>query len=193
MSKRKILVLCGHPNGASFCAALAERYARSAEAAGHDVRSVAISDVPVDFKAPNYRHEGTDTDWVLAMQEQLAWCEHLVLVTPMWWGGVPAALKALLDRVLTPGFAFRYHAGGLGWDKLLEGRSARLIITADTPWFYFRWFLGRPLVNQLRKQVFGFCGFSPVRVTFFAPIKTSSKDKRNRWLDQIEGLGREAA
>jgi len=190
---KKILVLCGHPRAPSFCLALAERYVAAAKASGHEVRLLRIDDLAMDFSPPDYHGDEAQAAWVLRVQEALSWCEHLVLVTPMWWGGVPAALKMLLDRALVPGFAFRYHAQGLGWDRLLTGRSARLIITADTPWLYFRWVLGRPLIHQLRQQVFGFCGFSPVRVSYVAPIKTASETKRARWLEEIDRLGRDGA
>jgi hypothetical protein len=51
----------------------------------------------------------------------------------MWWGSEPAHLKGLLDRVLLPGLTFAYHDDDNWWDKLMEGRSADVIATMDTP------------------------------------------------------------
>jgi putative NADPH-quinone reductase len=37
--------------------------------------------------------------------ENLHWSEHLVSLTPMWWGELPAEFKGLIDRVLLSGTA----------------------------------------------------------------------------------------
>ncbi|MDN3719732.1 NAD(P)H-dependent oxidoreductase [Roseibium salinum] len=41
----------------------------------------------------------------------MVWCEHFVVVHPLWWGGLPAKLKGVFDRILLPGMAFRYVSG----------------------------------------------------------------------------------
>lgn len=189
----KIFILCGHPRRESYCAALATAYATAARQAGHDVDYVTLADIPVTLTPPDYKDfktSGAVTDWVAAAQAQIQACDHWVIVAPLWWGGMPAALKAFLDAVLLPGFAFRYHSQGLGWDRLLKGRSARVVITADTPPFIFRWFWGRPLVKQWKLQILGFCGFRPVRSSFFGSIKTSTLEKRQKWLAEMADLGR---
>ena len=32
--------------------------------------------------------------------DSLTWAEHVVLILPMWWGGLPAKTKGLFDRTL---------------------------------------------------------------------------------------------
>lgn len=187
----KILVLTAHPRSSSFCGALADAYGNAARAAGHEVRHLRLADISVDLLPPDYTHRHETGDWVAAVQTEIGWCEHLVIVTPLWWGGIPGAFKALLDRVLMPGFAFKYHRKGLGWDKLLKGRSAHVVLTADTPPLIFRWIFGRPLIRQFRIQILGFCGFSPVRSTVIGPVKTSTAAKRETWLAKMTALGRQ--
>lgn len=190
----RILLLTGHPRRDSFCAALAARYAEAARASGHEVRERALVDIAVDLVAPDY-HGGADPlpAWVSDLQADIAWCEHWVVVAPMWWGGLPAGLEAIFDRALLPGFAFRYHREGMGWDRLLKGRSARAVLTMDTPPFVLRWLWGRPILRRLKTQVFGFCGFSPVRFTTFGVVRKSTAEKRAAWLDEMSALGRAGA
>ncbi|PLX36297.1 MAG: NADPH:quinone reductase [Hyphomicrobiales bacterium] len=186
----KILVLTGHPKNDSLCAALAERYATAAEAAGHSVRRLRLGDIEMDSAPPDFSKSEREwlADWVKDAQDDISWSEHLVLVTPMWWGSVPAALKHFFDRVLMPGFALRYTKGGSGWAQLLSGRTARVIITGDTPWFFLRWLYGKPIVKELRAQVFEFCGFKPVRTTYFGPVVKSTPAGREKWLTEVQGL-----
>lgn len=187
----RILILAGHPRAASLCGALAEHYAAGARSAGQEVRLRSLAEIPVDLVAPDYHGDAAALPaWVTDLQADLAWSEHWVIVAPMWWGGLPAGLEAVFDRILLPGFAFRYHRGGLGWDKLMKGRSARVILTMDTPPFVLRWLWGRPILRRLKTQVLGFCGFSPVRFTTLGPVKTSTPEKRAKWLTEVEALGR---
>ena len=187
----RILVLTGHPRGDSLCAGLAERYTDGARSAGHEVRCRSLGEIGPDLVAPDHRRDaGPLPAWVSDLQADLAWSEHWVIVAPMWWGGLPAGLEAVFDRVLLPGFAFRYHRGGLGWDKLMKGRSARVILTMDTPPFVLRWLWGRPILRRLKTQVLGFCGFAPVRFTTLGPVKTSTPERRAKWLMEVEALGR---
>lgn len=185
----RILVLTGHPRRDSLCGALASAYAGAAEAAGHEVRRLALADLPVDLTPPDYSREDRPEPWVAEVQATIAWCEHLVLVSPMWWGGPPAALKALFDRVLSPGFAFRYRPNSSLWDALLKGRSARVVLTMDTPPLFFRLAYGAAYLRQLKHQVLGFCGFRPLRFTLLGVVKRSTEDQRRAWLETASRLG----
>lgn len=130
---RSILILLGHPDRDSLCGALAQRYATAAENAGHQVRLIALGDLQFD---PVLRHgyrqiQPLEADLQDAA-EAIEACDHLVLVYPTWWGAMPALLKGFFDRVLLPGYAFRYRRDSVWWDRLLAGRSARVITTLDT-------------------------------------------------------------
>ena len=70
---------------------------------------------------------------LLSAQSDILWATHLVFVFPIWWGGIPALMKGFLDRIFLPGFAFKYRAGKTFPDKLLQGRTAHLLVTLDTP------------------------------------------------------------
>lgn len=186
----KILVLNGNPKRESFCGALADRYGSAASLAGHDVVRLDIAALQLDSDPPDYSDKTKlVAAWVAHVQSAIESCDHFVIVTPLWWGGPPAALKALLDRVLMPGFAFRYRDRGLMWDRLLQDRSAHVVLTMDTPKWYFDWVLSRPMARQFKTQILEFCGFKPVRFTTLGPVKTSTVRQRDAWLGKVAGLG----
>lgn len=122
-------------------------------------------------------------------QADIRWAEHLVWVFPIWWGGVPALLKGFLDRVLLPGFAFKYRPGKAFPEKLLHGRTADLLVTLDTPSWYYRWVYRMPGLNQIRRTTLAFCGIKPLKTLTFGPLIDATPARRRRWLEQASRLG----
>lgn len=56
----------------------------------------------------NEEHRRRDLDKVeatRAYREQLAWCDAMIFVYPVWWGGFPAMLKGYVDRTFVSGRA----------------------------------------------------------------------------------------
>ena len=108
----------------------------------------------------------------------------------MWWGGLPAKLKGLIDRPFLPGRAFDTRNSNKGLPQpLLEGRSARIIITADTPSYILRLAYKNALIWQLRDQVLGFVGIKPTRITYLSGASNANTGIVNGWLKKVERLG----
>jgi putative NADPH-quinone reductase len=186
---KRILVILGHPASNSFCGALAERYALSAVRAGHEVRQLFLGAMEFDpvLREGYQQVQPLEADLRRA-QADIVWAEHLTLVYPIWWGGIPALLKGFFDRVFLPGFAFKYREGKAFPDKLLHGRSAHLLVTMDTPPWYYRWVYRMPGLHQVRKTTLAFCGIEPQRTLTFGPILGSSADQRETWLLQAQAI-----
>jgi len=108
MSKR-VLVLAANPKKNSFVNSLAETYANSA-GNKHEVRLLKISEMEFNMDlSRGYEHSSPMEDSLKSFQASLEWCEHLVILTPLWWGSLPAKLKGLIDRTFLPDFAFQYE------------------------------------------------------------------------------------
>lgn len=188
MSKR-ILVLNGNPKPVSLCHDIAQAYAGAAQTA-HEVRRVDLSALSFDSNlAVGYDAQQPLEPDLQAFQQSVTWAQHLVVVAPVWWGGLPAQFKGLFDRTFLPGFAFRYEKEQVWPSRLLKGRSATLLLTLDTPPWYFRWFQGAPAVRQLDTATLAFSGFAPVRHHLFGPVIKSDAAQRQRWLAKAAVLG----
>ena len=96
--------------------------------------------------------------------------------------------QRLLDRILLPGFAFSYRKGKAFPEKLLLGRSAYLLVTMDTPPWYYKWVYRMPALHQMRKTTLAFCGIKPVATQTFGPILDSTAKQRDNWLGQARKL-----
>lgn len=129
---------------------------------------------------------------LITFQHNVTWCDHLVVVYPNWWATMPALLKGVFDRAWLPGFAFSFYKDGRwGWLKRLKGKSARVIISANTnPWL--EWALFGEFTNELARATLGFSGIAPVRVTVFAPTEKVSSTRRAWWLRKAKRLGGQA-
>ena len=183
---KRIVVILGSPDPASFCRALADEYAQSAEKACHDIRYFRLGEIEFD---PVLRHGYNQRQelepGLLDIKEAISWAEHLVLVYPVWWGSMPAIMKGMFDRIFLPGYAFKYRKDSQLWDKLLKGRSAQVFATMDTPPWYFRWVYRAPAHHQLRRTILEFTGIKPVTITSFGPIRGASDEKRAGWLKTV--------
>ena len=187
---KKILVILGQPQRNSFGGALANAYIEGARAAGADVRDLCLGEIDFDPCATTGAAPGPEIEADLKKaQESIQWAEHLVFVYPIWWGTIPAILKGFVERAFTPGFAVNFRKDSPLWDKLLTGRSARLIVTLNTPSFVYRWVFGRPGHNTMKKTILEFCGVKPVRITEVGPMKGSTDAKRAKWVAQVRALG----
>jgi putative NADPH-quinone reductase len=183
----KILAVLGQPQKQSYGAALMQAYVAGARTAGAEVRELYLGDLQFNAVAAG-GPAPLEPDLAQA-QESIKWAEHLVFVYPIWWGTIPALLKGFIERAFAPGFAVNFRKDSPLWDKLLKGRSARLIVTLNTPSFIYRWVFGRPGHNTMKRTILEFCGIKPVRITEVGPINGSTEDKRKRWLDDVRALG----
>jgi putative NADPH-quinone reductase len=191
--KKRILILLGHSSKNSFCGTLAETYVNAAQAAGHEVKFIALGELTFDpILRAGYQTPQTLEPELVDAQAAITWAEHLVFVYPIWWGGLPALLKGFIDRVFLPNFAFKYRQNSMMWDRLLTGRSARIISTMDTPPWYFRWIYRMPGHNQIKRTILEFSGIKPVTISSFGSVKTSTPEQRSKWLAEVTRLGQNA-
>lgn len=130
----RITIIQGHPDpaGDRFCHALADAYATGAKAAGLEVKRIEVAKLEFPLLRTQADFEkGSPLPQVAAAQEAIRWAEHLVIIYPLWLGMMPALLKGFFEQVFRPGFAHRTDARG--WQALLKGRTARIVVTIGMP------------------------------------------------------------
>lgn len=176
------LVIDGHPDVLSFGASLAHTYVD----ANPGSTLLALRDLEFD---PNLRggyrvRTELEPDLERAW-EQIVQATHVVVFTPVWWGSTPALLKGFFDRVLLPRRAYEYR-GNLPVG-LLTGRTGRLFVTTDSPWWYLA-MANNTTVRQVARLTLAFCGIKPVRVTRFGPVRTSNEATRDKWRSRVAAL-----
>ena len=195
MASRRILIIQGHPDqgGSHYCHALGDHYAAGARAATHDVRRVDVArlDFPI-LRSKKEWDAGTLPPALAAVQRDIAWADHLVLIFPLWLGDMPALVKGFLEQVARPGFAVGkpLEKGGV---KLLRGRSARVVVTMGMPALLYRWYYGAHAIRSLERNILRFAGVAPVHRSLIGLVEASDAGRRTRWLAALERLGAKGA
>ncbi len=186
---KNVLIINGHPVKDSFSEVLANTYAQEAAKKDNSVSIINVRDL--DFN-PNlefgYKKRMEMEPDVAKSIKQIQEADHLVWVYPMWWYGMPAILKGFVDRTFLPDIAFRSRNGKLP-EKLWKGKTARIILTADTPRWFDYIFMKSPALNQLKKGTLQFTGIKTKGVSYISPIKASSDKFRSKWIEKVKELG----
>jgi putative NADPH-quinone reductase len=194
---RRILIIQGHPDagGDHFGCALAQAYARGATEAGHDVEVLEIAKLEFPLlrsKAELDRAPAPEA--IRSAQRALLRCDHVVLIYPVWNGGMPALLKGFLEQVFRPAFVFpdAHPEQPLGLfayftqKKGLQGKTARVVATMQMPAFVYRWYFH----PHSEKNTLRLSGIGPVRESFIGLVHRSNGRWRERWLHRMHALGR---
>lgn len=189
---KNILIINAHPNNTSLCNALANSYYNGANKNATVCNLVNLANLKFD---PNLHYGYTQRTELepdlINMQTLITNANHIVFVYPTWWGTYPALLKGFFDRVFLPKYAFKYRQNSLLWDKLLKGKTARIIVTMDTPTWYYALVYKNAGHNSIKKCILQFCGINKVKFTALGPVKTSTLQKREAWLSKVYKLGQQ--
>ena len=185
------LIINGHPNKDSFNFALVNRYKKGLLAANYSFDEIIIHNLEFEHSLKyGYQQRVELEQDLLDAWDKINRAEKIVIFMPIWWGGMPGVMKCFFDRLFLPGLAFQYRKDSPLWDKLLIGKSAHLVVTMDTPVWYFKWVYGEAGIKQIKNNILKFCGINPVKTTYISPIKGSTLAFREKWLTKIEDLGK---
>lgn len=192
MSERRVVLIQGHPDAIvpHLCHALADAYAQGAQAAGHEVRRIEVSrlDFPL-LRSQQDWEQGVLPATLAQAQADIAWAQHLVLFFPLWLGDMPALLKAFLEQVARPGFAFKADVANPMGQKGLAGRSARVVVTMGMPALLYRWYFRAHSVKSLERNVLGFVGIAPINETLIGMVDKLGDDGVHKWQAKLSKLG----
>jgi putative NADPH-quinone reductase len=193
---RNILILDGHPDPATgrYVHALASAYREGAEQGKHEVLSIRLADLafPLLRSQTDY-DQGEPVEAVRRCQDAINWATHVVILYPLWLGSMPALLKALLEQMLRPGFAFSVRKLGRWPVKYMRGKSVRIVVTMGMPSAIYRWFFRAHSLRSLQRNILKSVGFGPIRTTLIGSVATINAAQRAKWLEAVRELGRAAA
>lgn len=188
---KNALVLLGHPDPDSFNAALAGAYADAFRDAGGAATVVDLTALAFDpVLRFGYRKEQPLEPDLARLRAQLEAADHVAWVFPTWWASPPAIVRAVVDRLFVPGWAFRYEPGAALPTRLLAGRTARVVTTMDSPGWWYALMHHRAIHGAFVKGTLRFVGFE-TEATVIHGTRALGPAPRARWIGRVAGLARD--
>jgi NAD(P)H dehydrogenase (quinone) len=131
----KTLIIYAHPEHKGHCKAILDNVAAKLESKKIPFEVIDLYKLnydPVLHKNEHYSAGFKDvSEQNRHFQDKIKSSNKLILIYPVWWGGMPAILKGFIDRVFVSGFAFSYE--GSSPKGLLHGKKAAVIMTSGAP------------------------------------------------------------
>ena len=98
----KIVILMASPNRSGSTAILAEQFKKGAEEAGHTAEMLEVCKLKINpctgCVACGYEGECVQRDDNAVIRQKLLSCDMVVFATPLYYYGMSAQLKAVVDR-----------------------------------------------------------------------------------------------
>lgn len=209
----KVLLVYWHPEPKSFNAAMF-RTAREAFAArGHEILASDLHEMRFDpvsgrhnfttVKDPEYlkpqveeMHASQSGGFAADIEEELRKvevCDLMIWQFPLWWFGLPAALKGWVDRVFAMGRA--YGGGRVYGTGIFRGKRAMLSLTTGGPEASYRpgGFNGdlQGILRPIHRGILEFSGFSVLAPhVVFGPVRLSDEERSAALIAYGERLAR---
>ncbi len=190
MSQRAVL-LFGHADPQrTFNHELAERYERGFRSAGGQVERIDLASLSFDpILHAGYRTPQPLEPDLERVRDAIERSSHLVWVFPIYWASPPTLVHGLIDRLFLPRWAFRYEKGSALPKGLLAGRSARVVMTMDSPGWWYTALNQRCAHRSFGTATLAFCGLKPVRFTSVHDVHHLGQQARAKWGDKVEAVG----
>ncbi len=192
---RNICIIDGHPDGDPYrlIHSLANAYAEGAVAAGHKVTRIKVSamDFPLldsiaDFETP-------PPEPVLSERNKIAAADHVVILFPLWLGGMPAKLRGFFEQAARASFFLGLAKDGAHWPaRMMEGKSAHTIITMGMPGLIYRFGMDAGSLKALERSVLGLSGFKPLKHTILGGMGDVSPERYAQLCEEMRAFGRDA-
>lgn len=186
----RILVIDGHPDASRdrLCHALADAYVTGARSSGLEIRLITVSELEFALlrTAKEFDQPPEDTG-ILRAREDLLWCNHIVLVFPLWLGGAPSLLRGFFEQVARGSFVA--ETSGKGIRQKLKGRSARLIVTMGMPALAYSLIFHEHGVRNVMQGILGFGGVTPIRRTLLGAVETGDTKRKQARIEAVRRLG----
>ena len=183
------LIIYCHPNDKSFNRAILQQVTEELYSTGEviDICNLyhsGFNPVLTPAELQQIQTGGTPPD-ISEHQQRIAEADRLVFIFPIWWVSMPALLKGYIDRVFTPGFAYRPTSEGI--IPLLTDKQAILVNTMGSPYDEYK---RSGMLDTIQKQftagIFNFCGIEIIGHMIFGNVTRATAEQRTEMLQQVK-------
>lgn len=178
------LIITGHPYAESYNNALVDVVRKNTNGTLINLVDDGFDPVMREEDLAGFSKGVAVDPLVHKYQSMLMNSERLVIVTPIWWSGLPAIYKGFIDKVMLKGFAYD-EKNRMLQGKLTHIKEVVLISTSQAPSWYLKYFGGNP-IGALEKRVFKDLGFKNVKSLHLGSISSITNEKRSDFLNKVD-------
>lgn len=188
----RVVIVFNHPYEGSYCNAILNSVKSGLDKAGHEVDVIHLDNdkfnpVMTGEDLLAFKNKKSIDAQAIEYIQRVKAADHLVFIFPIWWELMPALMKGFIDKVIFPGETYDYTSSGYGMVTLMKNlKSITVITTMNTPAIMYKLIYGDAIKKALIKGTFKKMGCKKVKWLSLNMVKMSSKDKRVKWLQQIE-------
>jgi len=183
---KKIFIITYQPKEKSEKAEYVEAYKEEAKKLGHDVREINIHDLNIEYLS--FDQEGvpnlTLSDEIKQAQDNILWADQIVVVYSVWCIGLPAKVKAFIERIFQKDILVKY--GKMGPEPLLKDKTMVIMQSYSMPYFIMKYFYGDLTFKMLKIIFQNWCGFKIKKRFDFDMIDSVDEKRRQKWLKEIK-------
>ncbi|MEH6680240.1 MAG: NAD(P)H-dependent oxidoreductase [Sediminicola sp.] len=188
----RTVIVFNHPYEGSYCNAILSVISKGLQNANHEIDLMHL-----DRDEFNPRMTAEDLNGFVVHQpidpqvidycERLEKTDHLIFIFPIWWDIMPATTKGFIDRVLSPGIVYDHHPRGFGLVPLLKKlKSVTVITTMNKPKIMYSLLIGNLIGKVMLTSVFKTMGYKNLNWISYNMVKSVTKEKRVKWLNDLE-------
>lgn len=185
----KVLNIIAHPNKKSFNFAI------------HNTVKEWCSEKKVEYKFIDLyldkfnpvitNNESTfGKELINEYRRKIAWADVIIITSPIWWFRLTTPLEGFFDKVLTPGFAYKFKqiTNTIGYPSpLLKGKKVITFLTHGAPALPVRTIYANCVKLRLLLGVYSFCfGWFRSSIYQFWSVPYVTDKKRKSYLEKVK-------
>ena len=188
----KILNIIGHPSKKSFNYAIHQTVSEFCNTlSGTSVINIDLYDEDFD---PIMRDKETEKNQQLVMEYQdlIQEADIIVITSPVWWFRLTTMVEGFFDKVLTPGFAYKFRPISKKYGipvPLLKDKKVITFLTHGAPSFPVYTIYLNSVKLRLVMGVYSFCfGWFRQKVVQFWSVPFIEQNDRMIYLENVKDV-----
>ena len=183
---KNIFIINYQPKKKSNKAECLDAYIEEARKGGHDIRMINLHALDIGFLSfdEDDQQISTLSDELKQAQDNILWANQIVLIYPIWWLGIPAKVKAFLEKVLQQDVLVNY--GKVGPEPLFKDKTVVVMQSYSMPYFVMKYIYGDLPFKTLKVILQKWCGFKIEKRFDFDLIDSPREVIRRSWKNNIK-------
>jgi len=188
----RVVIVFNHPYEGSYCNAILNSVQSGLGKAGHEIDIIHLdrdkfNPVMTSEDLLAFRNKKSIDAKAMEYVQRVKAADHLVFIFPIWWELMPALMKGFIDKVIFPGETYDYTSSGYGMVTLLNKlKGVTVITTMNTPSIMYKLLFGNAIKKAFIRGTLQKTGCKNVKWLSLNMVKSSPKEKKVKWLKQIE-------